>query len=59
MGRSDKRKQERILASFRRKAKIDMENWFSTLEKEPTLEEVEAWKNGYITGVNRSSNNIE
>lgn len=59
MERSSKRKQERILAAFRRKAKIDMQNWFDTLEKEPTPEALEAWKNGYVAGVNRASNNIE
>lgn len=52
--RKDKRKAERMLIAIANKAKKDMGAWLDTLKQEPTVEQMEAWKAGYIAGVNRS-----
>ena len=55
--RNDKRKAERMLISIANKAKKDMGDWLDTLTEEPTVEQMKAWKAGYIAGVNRSRDN--
>lgn len=52
--RQQKRKTERMLVSIANKAKKDMGAWLDTLKHEPTVEQMEAWKAGYIAGINRS-----
>jgi hypothetical protein len=55
------RRQKRILdkeaAAIARKAKIDMERYISSLSELPSEREIRAWQAGYISGINRASNN--
>lgn len=55
MIRNEKRKQERMLAKIVKNAKIDMQRWIDTLSEAPTRKEAEAFKAGYISGINRAS----
>ena len=52
--RKDRRKAERMLLAIANKAKKDMSDWLDTLTEEPTVEQMQAWKAGYIAGINRS-----
>lgn len=56
MDRWERRKTERFLKSVQDKAKKDMLNWVVSINREPTSAEAEAWKAGYIAGVNRMTN---
>lgn len=55
--RQTKRKQDRMVAKVVKHAKVDMENWLSTLQHNPTTEEALAFKAGYIAGINRNKQN--
>ncbi len=55
MNRQDKREMKRKLESLANKAKQDMLKWAMDLEHEASKEEGEAWKAGYIAGINRNS----
>lgn len=55
--RQNKRKSERMLTAIANKAKKDMADWLDTLSIEPTVEQMKAWKAGYIAGINRSKEN--
>ena len=55
------RRQKRILdketAAIARKAKADMQKYVSSLSELPSEREIRAWQAGYISGINRASNN--
>lgn len=53
MSRVERRAVEKALNKLQAKAKEDMLKWAMSLEQEPTKEEGEAWKAGYIAGINR------
>jgi hypothetical protein len=55
MNRPERRKVERQLEALRKKAKEDMYEWALNLGHEPTQVELDAWKAGYISGVNRAA----
>jgi hypothetical protein len=55
--RWERRKSQRFLDSLKHKAKKDMGVWLESLAEEPTIEMVQAWKAGYIAGINRMNNN--
>jgi hypothetical protein len=55
MTRSLRRKEQRALDAIMSKAKEEMYDWALGLGHPPTLVEVQAWKSGYISGVNRGS----
>jgi hypothetical protein len=57
MNRAEKRKNQRILQAIANKAKLDMQDYILSLSKPPTPEMLEAWKAGYIAGINRSTSN--
>ena len=59
MDRWERRKTERFLESIKIKAKKYMITWAAELGREPSIEEAEAWKQGYIAGINRMTNNKE
>lgn len=54
MNRQERREVQKKLESLARKAKEDMLKWAMDLGHEPTKEEGEAWKAGYIAGINRN-----
>jgi hypothetical protein len=60
MSSSDSRKQkrniERQLNSIKEKAKAGMFDWITSLDHSPSPQEIEAWKSGYIAGMNRNNN---
>ena len=53
--RQGKRKVERALQSVKNNAKKDMMRYLSDLNYQPTDNELRAWQNGYIAGINRGS----
>lgn len=53
--RFQSRKTRRILDAVIRKAKVDMAKWLETLTVEPTTGELNAFKAGYLYGLNRSN----
>jgi hypothetical protein len=53
MNRYEKRKTKRMLDNVAIKAKKDMGIWLDALASNPTVEEMKAWKAGYIAGINR------
>ena len=53
--RYEKRKQDRTLARVIKNAKTDMQKWIDTLAEAPTRKEAEAFKAGYISGINRAN----
>jgi hypothetical protein len=57
MSRTEDRKTKRDLERIVRKAKEDMMKWMLEAGYEPNSQEAAAWKEGYIAGVNRASNN--
>lgn len=57
MSRTEDRKVKRDLDRLVRKAKEDMMGWVEQIAREPSSQEVTAWKEGYIAGINRASNN--
>jgi hypothetical protein len=54
MSRVERRAIEKALNKLQSKAKEDMLKWAMSLEQEPTKQEGEAWKAGYIAGINRN-----
>lgn len=59
MDRSEKRKAQRTLDAFTRKAKEDMADWVDKLiamGHTPSKNEYEAFKSGYIYATNRINN---
>lgn len=57
MDRWERRKAQRMLDAIKKKAKDDMYDWAISLGHAPTQVELEAWKAGYISGVNRATGN--
>jgi len=57
MSRTEDRKTKRDLERIVRKAKEDMMKWMLEAGYEPNSQEAAAWKEGYIAGVNRASDN--
>jgi hypothetical protein len=55
MNRPERRKLERQLESLKKKAKEDMYQWVLDINRDPTQAELDAWKAGYIHGVNRAT----
>lgn len=55
--RKEKRKAQRALKAIEEKAKKDMMDWMLSLDRHPSPDEINAWKNGYISGINRSKDN--
>jgi hypothetical protein len=53
--RQEKRKLDRLTASIVKKAKIDMQGYIDTLQDLPSELEIKAWQAGYISGINRMS----
>lgn len=58
MSRTEKRKIERETAAVIRKAKVDMQAWIDAMQELPSQVEIRAWQAGYVSGLNRASNNI-
>lgn len=55
MDRTNKRKHERLLSKIMLNAKKDMEEYLDSLgDSNITVEEMKAWKFGYIAGINRA-----
>lgn len=55
MSRVERRAVQKALNKLQSKAKEDMLKWAMSLEHEPSKEEGEAWKAGYIAGINRNT----
>jgi hypothetical protein len=55
MSREERRAVQRALQKLQAKAKEDMLKWAMELEHEPSREEGEAWKAGYLAGINRNT----
>lgn len=55
MSRVERRAVEKALKKLQAKAKEDMLKWAMSLDHDPSNEEGEAWKAGYIAGINRNS----
>jgi hypothetical protein len=55
MSRQERRVIKRKLESLANKAKEDMLKWAMSLNYTPSKEEGEAWKAGYIAGINRNT----
>lgn len=56
MDRREKRKVERLQTKFINKAKQDMLDWVMKLGRQPSGDELAAYKAGYIDGLNRFNN---
>lgn len=54
MNRQDRREVQKKLESLAKKAKEDMLKWAMSVDHTPSKEEGEAWKAGYIAGLNRN-----
>jgi hypothetical protein len=54
MSRAERREIKKVLDRLQNKAKEDMLKWAMSLEQEPSKAEGEAWKAGYIAGLNRN-----
>lgn len=57
MNRQTRRDNERIIKKMKSKAVKDMQDWVSTLKHDPTPNEILAFKEGYLAGFNRGTNN--
>lgn len=57
MSRHEDRKLSKEAASIKKKAKIDMQRYVSSLSELPSEKEIRAWQAGYIAGLNRGANN--
>lgn len=57
MSRYQERKISKEAASIKRKAKVDMQRYISSLSELPSEKEIRAWQAGYISGLNRGANN--
>jgi hypothetical protein len=58
VSRYQKRKALKETAGIIKKAKIDMQRYFSSLSELPSEKEIKAWQDGYIAGINRANNNV-
>lgn len=54
MNRQERREVQKKLESLAKKAKEDMLKWAMSLDHDPSKEEGEAWKAGYLAGTNRT-----
>lgn len=54
MSRLERRAVQKELKKLQAKAKEDMLKWAMSLDYEPSKQEGEAWKAGYIAGINRN-----
>lgn len=57
MDRKTRRDNKKILDTVMRKAKQDMAEWITEIDRLPTEEEIRAFQAGYISGMNRGANN--
>jgi hypothetical protein len=57
MNRQNKRDNERILNTMKKKAIKDMLDWLEQINHHPTPDEILAFKAGYLAGFNRGANN--
>lgn len=57
MAREDVRKAQRIIRNVADKAKKDMVEWLQSLDHDPTPFEMQAFKAGYLAGMNRYDTN--
>jgi Mn-containing catalase len=55
MSRVERRAVDKALKKLQAKAKEDMLKWAMSLEHTPSQAEGEAWKAGYIAGINRNT----
>jgi hypothetical protein len=55
MSRVERRAVQKALNKLQAKAKEDMLKWAMSLDYNPSKEEGEAWKAGYIAGINRNT----
>ena len=55
MSRTERRALQRAVEKLQAKAKEDMLKWAMSLNHTPSKEEGEAWKAGYLAGVNRNT----
>lgn len=55
MSRVERRAVEKALKKLQAKAKEDMLKWAMSMDHEPSHAEGEAWKAGYIAGINRNT----
>jgi hypothetical protein len=55
MSRVERRAVQKALNKLQSKAKDDMLKWAMSLDHDPSKEEGEAWKAGYIAGINRNT----
>ena len=55
MSRVERRAVQKALSKLQSKAKEDMLKWAMSLDHDPSKEEGEAWKAGYIAGINRNT----
>jgi hypothetical protein len=53
--RQEKRKLDRQTQAVIKRAKQDMQNYVEKLEELPSEAEIRAWQAGYISGINRMS----
>lgn len=57
MNRQIRRDNDRIIATVKKKAVKDMNDWLDTVKHDVTPNEVLAFKAGYIAGLNRGQQN--
>jgi hypothetical protein len=55
MSRTERRAVKRAVEKLQAKAKEDMLKWAMSLTHTPSKEEGEAWKAGYLAGINRNT----
>jgi hypothetical protein len=54
--RWERRKYEKETQKLVKKAKQDMISWMDTLSYVPSEQEIRAWQEGYLSGINRANN---
>lgn len=57
MNRQTRRDNKRIFETIKKKAVKDMLDWLDDIKRDPTKDEILAFKAGYLAGFNRGANN--
>lgn len=55
--RWEKRKYRQETKTIVKKAKQDMAEWLSEINRIPSESEITAWQSGYVAGINRGAGN--
>jgi hypothetical protein len=55
--RKQRRDNQKVIETVRRKAKQDMADWIVEIDRMPSEQEILAFQAGYVFGINRGANN--